>query len=53
MAPWAAFALIKAMGMAGVALESAVPVGFTVAIVGVKWLEDRLTAWLDKKLPRL
>ena len=52
MAPWAALAVIEILEMTGAQTNAAIPIGFTVAIVGAKWLEDRLTAWLDKKLPR-
>ena len=52
LAPWAALAVIEIFGAMGVSANAAIPVGFTVAIVGMKWLEDRMVAWLDKKLPR-
>lgn len=52
LAPWAALAVIEVLEGLGAYSNTAIPVGFTVAIVGMKWLEDRMVAWLDKKLPR-
>ena len=52
LAPWAALAVIEVLEAMGANANTAIPVGFTVAIVGMKWLEDRMVAWLDKKLPR-
>jgi len=52
LAPLLAYGIFKSLQIVYVDPATAVPIGMATAIVGVKWIRDRLTNWLDKKLPK-
>ena len=49
LSPLFAYGTYKALQLVYVDPNAAVPIGMAVAIVGVKWIRDRLTQWLDKR----
>lgn len=52
MTPITAFVLFKAMTIAGLSLDLAVPVGYVVAQIGTKMARDWLIRWVESKFEK-
>lgn len=52
MTPTTAFVIFKAMVIAGLSLELAVPVGYVIAQIGTKMARDWLIRWVESKFEK-